>query len=279
MKKILLIFFLSPALLIAQNFYRVQDSDGYVNARNEPDSKSIIVEKMRNNTIVKKDPAREVSKGWIPLLYLGNNGNPVYIFQDRLQPISKDIVEKLDQTLGNDYPYSSYRQIHQFSSQHPYIFMFYDGDCDMMIKDLKNDSILLSGGVPGCLTPIWDDTLSFYRLFNFGEPMLPAFVMYKFYQDKKGNYGFYTEITPEPKKIPIEKAKKNVQKIRESIKGKDDYIIYNWQDGLQIIEAYISGVDAMDILENSGCDASICHDIDNFLSFIEAYKLSKIKPQ
>lgn len=108
--------------------------------------------------------------------------------------------------------------------------------------------------------------------------MLPAFVMYKLYKDKDGNFGFYTDITPKPRVIEREEAKRNIEKIRARIKGNDHYMIGCWEEGKQIIEAYIAGIDAVDILDNSDCDASICHEIDNLLFFIEAYQLSKLKP-
>lgn len=273
----LIILLLISLFAQAQAFYMVQDSDGFANARTGPGTEYPVVQPIKNKAVLKADTILSPTKGWIPLLFLGNNGNPVYIFHDRLKEIPKEMAIKLDKELGDQFPFTPYSEVYQIGLECTDVYlMYYEGDCGLQVKDMKKDKVLLSSDIPNCLSIIWDDTLSFYTLFNFGEPLLPAFIIYKLYKNEEGNYAFYTEISPEPKKIPIEKARKNIQKIREDIKGRKNYMI-NWETGNQIVEAYIAGVDAEDILQNSDCDASICHDIANFLYYIEAYKLSKLK--
>jgi hypothetical protein len=265
----------------AQTFYIVQDPDGFVNARTGPGKEYPVTEKIRNKAVLKADTNLSPSKGWIPLLYCGNNGNPVYIFHDRLKEIPKEITRNLHKELGDEFPYTPpYNEVYLMDFEHPDVYlMYYSGDCALEVKDMRKSKTLFSADIPICPTIIRDDTLSFYILFDFGEPLLPAFVIYKLYKDEKGNYGVYTEITPEPKKIPVDKARRNIQKIRDDIKGQENYMIVDGETGRLIVEACIAGVDAEDILRNSDCDASICDDIANFLTLIEAYKLSKLKPK
>lgn len=277
MKLIILFILLLPAHIFAQKFYVVDDPDGFVNVRTGPGSEHIIAGTLRNKSIVKADSVLTPTKGWIPLLYLSNNGNPVYIYHDRLKELPKETAKKLNEDLGYEFPYSPYQEVYLLSHDHPDIFAYSTGDCGLQVKNIKSNSILLHIEIPVCLNIIWDDCLSFYTLFEMGEDLNPAFVVYKLFKNKENEYGFYTEISPEARKIPIEQAKKNIRKIRKEIEGNSTYMI-GWEAGAKIVEAYVSGVDATDILENSVCDAGLCHDIANYLTLIEAYRLNKIKP-
>lgn len=262
--------------------YIVNDRDGYVHLRQGPgvDQESYIT--IRNKTVVKRDFEKKIEKGWVPVLWNTNEG---YIFQDRLRPVDKLMAQKIDREVS----FNSYGSVYQISLHIPELFVFSDNDCELVVKDLKKDTILFSCGVPVCYHTIWSDTLSFYHLYELNwedtkTHIKPMFSEYKLYK-KNGNYGFYAEISPEPLKVSKEEAESMVKNIRKVIKEElegDGALFYLLPDFhlycCQLFIAYCSGVDAWDIIENSACDASICHDLDSFYFMKEAYDMSQLKP-
>lgn len=266
--------------------YIVSDSDGYVYLRSGPGTKYQPNDKVITKSVVKQDTSRVAEKGWIPVYFYTTPG---YIFQDRLIPIKdKAIASKINKYTTKS-EYAGYNNIaYAMSLDIPELFLFSDRDCGLEVYDLKRDRFVLGTGVPVCFNMINGDTISFYRMDghsdnNWGMLMqdsyLPMITMYKIYKKLDGSFDYYTEIYPEPRKVSLEKAVAMVEEVKKKVKKNDDvFRDYTMLCG-KLLTAYYSGVDeAMEVLYNFPCDASLCHEQDIYLSMMEAYRRSKIKP-
>jgi len=272
------------------SLYIINDPDGYVNMRNGPGTEHDISHTKYNRTVIIKSNRAPTTKGWVPVvsLYKHTDGNiyendPLYIFQNRLQPLNNSISSKLKKSIYKILDYGGGFTIQMLSDSMPDIFACYDqGNCELNVFDINTNQFILTTGIPVCFDILQGDTITFSNFYNGGDPQYPMLAIYKIYQKKDGGYDYYTEIFPEPRKVSKEKAEAIVKSIRKKMKDTqtkkeefyllpDFYLYCN-----QLFTAYCSGVNALDIISESGCDASICHDLDILGSMIDAYDRSKI---
>ena len=258
--------------------YMINDSDGYVNVRSGAGMEYDVNLQLSNKRVVYHDPAEyQAINGWIPY------GNQGYIHESRLISIEDSYVLKLEK---ESTPISG---IYMLNPNIPHLFLIYAGSCDWTIVDVKNNRRIFSSEGYPCFDIIWSDTLSF-TLYNgngsdspFNVELLnPIFAVYKLYE-KNGEYDFYTEIYPEPRRIPKEEAEELVESIRNNLPKYLEGIIKNsykspvlTNSGRVLFLAYCSGVDAWDIISNLDCNTDFCRTLE---AMRDAYDRSKLKPK
>jgi hypothetical protein len=108
-------------------------------------------------------------------------------------------------------------------------------------------------------------------------------IIYKLYE-KDGEYGFYTDIYPEPRRVSREEAEQLVKNIRnviaKDLDGNAQMVSFHpdfFEFCRQLFLAYCSGVDAWEIIDNSHTDGGLVHEKDIWRSMREAYDSSKLK--
>lgn len=271
------------------DLYIVNDPDGYVNKRSGPGLEHDISGEINNKTILIHYKDRPVTNGWVPVskIYKESEGKIYkgtysYIYKNRLKLLDRGASQKINKILLSSSIYGPLNVQLLSDSMPDILVMNNEGDCELQVIDINKNHTILSTGIPVCFDIIQGDTLTFSCMYEGGYPRAPMFTIYKIYKKKNGDYDFYTEIFPEPRKVSKEKAEEMVSSIRKDIKeslGNNKFLFYQLPDFYkycgQLFTAYCSGVDALDIIHDSGCDASICHSLDDFSAMIEAYNKSK----
>ena len=259
----------------ASSYFIVTDPDGYVNVRDEPSNTGEIREAVRSLSVVEFDPLREETGDWIYCRYgiLSNSSNFGYIHRSRLTPVNPE-------TAGLIFEYSrGWSEVYALSTEMPELFLFREpGNEIIEVRDLNRDEFVFGIGVPVCLVPIWGDTINFCYIFfdQMDVPqtrLRPLFAHYKPYRKPDGSYDLFTEILPEPWTVSREEARRIVNRLRVQ-SG-----FPSTRDCIDLFTAYCSGEEeALTILLAAPCDASLCHEQDMFLSAMDAWRRSKMKP-
>lgn len=254
----------------AVRMYIVNDADGYVNLRQEPGASGAIKESLRNNTVVKLDTLQTAVNGWIPVC-LFESSTEGYIYKDRLLPIPADRAALIGKYAreGN--------LVYSIFNDNTDLFIIADSYWEeMAVCDLRKDEIIFSSGVPVCVSPIWDDAISFYFLYDLqwggvADKMKPMFVVYNFFADGS-EYDFYTEISPKPHIV----SKQEADSIVAEVKAQGTVNFPTSQMMIKLFTAHCSGnTEAAGVLSSMPCDASLCHDQALFLSAMEAWTRSR----
>ena len=275
------------------SMYVVNDPDGWTNLRNEPGTDGDVVHRIPNKTIVVLDHKKPVINNWIPVIY-PQYYESFYIDQRRLIPIEEPYVSKLKEF--SFFAYGPELVVNMISFNIPNLFATHhpavdNPDCVSIIKDLKNDKVILEFDGMGCAWIIRSDTLSFYYFdypfsgsYTAGSTYLnPILAIYKLYQ-KNGEYDFYTEIYPEPRTVSKEEAEKIVKNITDILDKNPSYFYTypNFHEFCrQLFLAYCSGVDkAKEIVENLKIiTESYSDDYIDVRWWFDAYDRTKLKPK
>lgn len=303
-KTILILSIIALTATFAQaqqvSMYVVNDPDGWVNLRNEAETDSDVERRLRNKTVVVRNPDRPVSNGWIPIRVTCSSQSRYhgYIHQGRLMPLAEPYASKLLElwsSRGTD-EFSDDKMVYVMSLDIPNLFIshYHSGidnvEYPTIVKDLKTDRIILEANIPNSFGIIWNDTLSFYDFdvpfnswYRMGNTHLnPMLVIYKLYE-KNGEYDFYTEIYPEPRRVSKEEAEQIVKNIRNVLvydldgEYKDYYHLPDFYESCrQLFLAYCSGVDeAKEIIKKVYCEEGQSHDFNDVKDWFDAYDRSK----
>ena len=270
-----------------------------------------IIGQIPDKAIVFRDTYRPMRGNWIPVIGNWNwlfysfrgfsrEGQLAYMHKSVLMPIQEPYASRLqefrvrERCSDNFYdgkPTASH-QASLMSFHIPNIFLFDDGECNRIVWDFDAEKNIFEMYIMDCYDILFGDTIGFYRFFNRNmiwesRIITPMLAVYRLFRNENGEFGFYTELLPQPRTISIEKAQQIVATIRQAIVIDLDgdaemlYLHENfekfWQ---QLFLAYASGVkEARDIINASGCDASICLDLTWIRSMFDAFRRSKLNPR
>ena len=313
------IFALSFSMFAQNNTaiaFAVDVPTGWANLRAGAGTNHEIIGRVPDKSIVFRDTYRPMRGNWIPItgyrwdwLFYDFRGfsreeltdiGLAYMHESVLMPIQEPYASRLREfrvreRCSDNFYDGKPNRFHRASlmSFHiPNVFLFDDGECNRIVWDFDAEKNIFEMYIMDCYEIMRGDTIRFYRFFHnmIGESRIitPMLAVYRLFRNENGKFDFYTQLLPQPRTIPIEEAQQIVTTIRQAIVRDldgnaemlylhDNFFPQFWQ---QLFLAYVSGVkEARDIINASGCDASICLDLTWIRSMFDAYRRSKLNPR
>ena len=289
---------------------------GWANLRAGAGTNYQTVDRLPDRAIVFRDPDRATIGNWIPVIngwvhtdrrdemrywsYRNSSSTVIrfgYMHQSVLAPVQEPYASRLTNFFpkhNNDDEWDIFRQAVLMSSDTPELFLILN-DNGFVVHDFRTDRTVfayLASPPIAVPTPIFGgDTIRFYQFWGnrewrgeWGQLINPMLAVYTLFRNEKGEFDFRTDLFPQPLTVSIERAEEIVATIRQTIArdlGGDYRELFmhphfsNFVN--QLFLAYVSGVkEAWDIIGASGCDASICHELDFIAAMFDAFRRSRL---